>query len=114
MTEEPEAVPLRQRSVLRLELEGQQATVIVDHVYLGAGDTDPCEDCGGVVHDEGAVGLAVDDHGEMVNSVILSPEEALLVANRLTRAANLVLEGGEDAPDLEREVARFTGGEAPA
>jgi hypothetical protein len=44
-------------------------------------------------------------------SMVMTPEDALMLANRLTRAANLVLETMEDAPDVEREAARY--GPAP-
>jgi len=42
---------------------------------------------------------------------LLTAEEALVLANRLQRAASLVMESEEDTPDVEREAARFT---APA
>jgi len=44
-------------------------------------------------------------------SAMLTPDEALLLADRLKRAADLVLETLEDPPDLEREAARFGMGE---
>jgi hypothetical protein len=48
---------------------------------------------------------AVDAEGEVFG--LMSAEQALMLANRLTRAANLVLESEEDVPDVEREAARF-------
>jgi hypothetical protein len=41
--------------------------------------------------------------------VLLFPDQALLLANRLIRAANLVMESDEGLPDVEREAARFHG-----
>jgi hypothetical protein len=40
---------------------------------------------------------------------LLSAEEALLLADRLQRAAHLVLETDEDLPDPEREYRRYRG-----
>ena len=73
-------------------------SVQVDHVYTMEADEDG--------HPEpGLVGLAVfKDDAEM--SVLISPDDALVIANRLQRAANLVMEAGEDLPDPEREYRR--------
>jgi len=103
MTEpHPEAVPLRTRTLLFMPLEDQDSAVCVDHVYLAEGEAGTCEHCGGQAHDPGQVGLIVGEE-----NVLLTAEEALVIANRLTRAAELVLESMEDAPDLERDMARF-------
>ena len=48
------------------------------------------------------VGLIVTE-----GNAILTAEQALVLANRLTRAASLILESEEDTPDIEREAARF-------
>src|SRR5437867_7183280 len=75
----------------------------IDHVFtMGASPED----------DPGYVGLTVtDDDGAEADRVrigaratcLLSAEEALLLADRLQRAAHLVLETDEDLPDPERE-----------
>jgi hypothetical protein len=70
-------------------------------------------------NDPGYVGLTVteDDPAEPDQvrlgakaTCLLSAEEALLLADRLQRAAHLVLETGEDLPDPEREYRRHRGG----
>ena len=93
-------VPLRSRSVLHMDIEDQDTFIGVDHVYFPEG-TGTCH-CGKPSHDPGLVGVIIGDE-----TVLLSAEEALTVANRLTRAANLVLESEEGTPDLEREAARY-------
>jgi hypothetical protein len=57
--------------------------------------------------DEGEIGLMVEAGGESVQP-FLSPENALMLANRLHRAADLVLEASEDVPDADREYQRLT------
>lgn len=61
---------------------------------------------------EAFVGILVDDETpgeEEKASMLLDPEQALLLADRITRAAHLALETEEDAPDLAREYRRLTG-----
>ena len=105
----PEALPLRRRTIGRIHPEDDNAFVVVDHIFAPEG-TLTCSDCGAPAHDPGMVGLfvdgAVDEDGEMA-SVMLTAGEALVLAERLHRAAALVLESGEDHPDVEREAARF-------
>ncbi|HEX3960914.1 MAG TPA: hypothetical protein VHZ03_30565 [Trebonia sp.] len=99
----PEAPSLRTRTLLHLPLDDEDDSfVAVDHVYLPEGAADPCEDCGRPAHDPGMVGLMVSE-----GDALMTAEQALVVANRLTRAASLVLESGEDCPDIEREAARY-------
>lgn len=98
----PEAVPLRTRTIWFLPLDDQDSSVSVDHVYIAEGAAGPCQDCGKPAHDPGFVGLMVGEE-----NALLTAEEALTLANRLQRAASLVLESGEDVPDIEREAARF-------
>lgn len=103
MTEpHPEAIPLRTRTLYTMFGDDDETMVSVEHVYLPEGAAGPCQDCGNPAHDPGMVGLIV---GE--GSALLSPDEALVLANRLTKAAELVLESEEDAPDVERDMARF-------
>jgi hypothetical protein len=111
-----DTVPLRIRSVGDLFLEDQDITVSVDHVYLAEGSAGACDNCGGPCRDPGFVGLGicdVEEGGEHMHAQ-LTPSEALLLANRLERAANLVLESEEDVPDIEREAARLGGPKAGA
>lgn len=76
--------------------------VTIDHVYT-------MKDCEHGEPDEGLIGLVAHDHetGQETH-VLLGVDEALLIANRLTRAASLVMESGEDLPDVEREYRRHT------
>jgi hypothetical protein len=74
--------------------------IAVDHLYDH--DSEPCPNCGGKCITAGLVGLVLN-----TESAMLTPDEALLLADRLKRAADLVLETLEDPPDLEREAARF-------
>ena len=112
MTAEPEHTELRTRTIAHLHPEVCDDTfIVVEHVYEPDG-VDTCH-CGDPTHDPGMVGLVI-AHGEEATSVMLLAEEALVLANRLTRAATLVLESMEDNPDIEREAARFTHKEAPA
>ena len=111
MTEnQPEAMHLRTRNILHLHAEGSGTQIEVDHVYAPEGAFD-CEECGGKGHDPGMVGVTMSGDDHMYASGLLTAEEALVLANRLQRAASLVLESEEDAPDVEREAARF--GEPP-
>jgi hypothetical protein len=84
--------------------------IIVDHVYEPEGAS-ACADCGEAAHDPGMVGMVVNSEDEdghpNVVSVLLMDEDALVLANRLQRAASLVLESAEDNADIEREAARF-------
>lgn len=110
---EPQHIQLRYRNVGTLVDDEDDLTVEVDHVYIPEGQAGTCchGDCGKPAHDPGVVGIIIatggEDDGAAV-SALLTPEQALYVANRLTRAANLVLESGEDVADIEREAARYT------
>src|SRR5499427_10868772 len=82
----------------------------IDHVFtMGLSPED----------DPGYVGLTVteDDSSEdrarlgAKATCLLTAEEALLLADRLQRAAHLVLETDEDLPDPEREYRRYRGNE---
>jgi hypothetical protein len=107
MTDHPaEAPPVLSRNILHLhpDDDDDETLILIDHVYEREGAT-ACE-CGGPSHDPGMVWLSIaDEDGD--GSAFLTAEQALLVANRLTRAASLVLESGEDVPDVEREAARY-------
>jgi hypothetical protein len=73
-------------------------SIQVDHVYT-------METCEHGHPEPGLVGLAVFKDDDRL-SVLLSPDDALIIANRLQRAANLVMEAGEDLPNPEREYRR--------
>jgi hypothetical protein len=109
MTAEHDAIPFRTRTVLHLHVgDAEDTTITVDHVYLAEGEAGVCqhEDCGNSAHDPGMISLLVaDDDSEA--SALLDPGQALILAERLQRAAALVLEAGEDAADIEREAARY-------
>jgi hypothetical protein len=105
----PEAVPLRSRTLLSMMVdcgcgdEDHEDTLVeVEHVYLAEEDVGTCENCGCPHRNPGMVALAVGDE-----SVLLSEGEALRVAHRLIRGADLCAEAGEDPPDLQRDMARF-------
>jgi hypothetical protein len=54
--------------------------------------------------DEDFVGIMIQEAEAAASaSALLTAGEALLLADRLTRGAHLVLENGEDLPDAERE-----------
>ena len=105
----PEPVPLRSRTLLSMTVdcacgdEDHEGIVVeVEHVYLAEQDVGTCENCHLPHRNPGMVALAVGDE-----SVLLSEGEALRVAHRLIRGADLCAEAGEDPPDLERDMARF-------
>lgn len=105
-----EAIPLNYRTVLTMHPEADGSRIAVDHVYAPEGAFD-CDDCGEPGHDPGMVGLTMAGDDNQNASALLTAEEALVLANRLQRAASLVMESEEDTPDVEREAARFS---APA
>ncbi len=80
--------------------EEQGTEIVVDHVSTRG----TCE-CGHL--DSGCVGLSIREK-EAEIQILLTPEDALLLANRITRSANLVLETHEDLADPEREYKRHT------
>ena len=91
--------PPRKRNIGRVFTEAGDE-IAVDHLYDP--DPDPCPDCGGDCIAAGMIGMTA---GSI--TVTLIPEEALLLASRLERAVNVVLETMEDPPDIERDMARF-------
>ena len=107
MTGQHEEVPLRTRIIGGIS-PCEDSTVVVAHLYEPEGASGKCihDGCEHNAHDPGMVDLFV-EHGDDAVSVQMFPGAALELANRLTRAANLVLESGEDVPDVEREAARF-------
>jgi hypothetical protein len=107
---EPDAIKIRSRTVGRVYPD-DDTVIVVEHVYTPEGAV-ACDDCGAPAHDPGMVGLVIssepDDEDEPdFRSVLMTAEDALTLANRLTRAANLVFESQEDNPDIEREAARY-------
>jgi len=107
MTEShPEHVHSRTRNIWHTILDDSDndedgTFIAVDHLYLPDGSF-TCDDRGRPGHDPGMVGLIVGD-----SSALLDAELALTLADRLTRAAHLVLESQEEPADIERDVARF-------
>lgn len=103
-------VPARRRTIGRLYPGDGRSFVVVDHVFAPEGVLF-CGECGDPAHDPGMVGLLLDEDADDEEvppaEVLLTYEEALVLANRLQRAAALVLESGEERPDIEREAARF-------
>jgi hypothetical protein len=74
---------------------GEGAAIWVDHVW----EARPREDG----HpDEGTVGLMIEAGGEQLG-VFLGPEEGLMLADRIRRAVDLVLEASEEQSDTDRE-----------
>lgn len=109
---EPSAAPhdhvhLRYRTVYVLNAEISNEAITVDHVYAPDGSF-ACDDCGKPGHDPGNVGLTMTGDDNQFATTLLTAEEALVLANRLQRAASLVLESAEDVPDVEREANRFS------
>lgn len=70
---------------------GEGATVWVDHVW----ETRPR---GQGRRDDGVVGLMVEIGGNQLG-VFLGPEDGLMLADRIRRAVDLVLQIGEDEPE---------------
>lgn len=107
----PDGITIRSRTIGRVYPADDDTVIVVEHVY----EPEPgmtCEHCGKQGHDPGLVGLVIssldDEDGEPdATSVLMTAEDALLLANRLQRAASLVLESEEGLPDIEREAARF-------
>lgn len=99
------AIPYRTRTVYVLRPEIDDSRITIEHVYAPDGAFS-CDDCGSPGHDPGMVGVAIAD--EQTAGVLLTAEEALVLANRIQRAASLVLESDEDVPDVEREANRFS------
>jgi hypothetical protein len=111
MTEHAHEGPcLRTRTIYHtiLDDEPEERDLLVEHVYLPEGAAGECEHCGKPAHDPGLVGLILGEE-----TALLTADEALVLANRLTRAANLVYESEEDNPDLERDMARFAAAAGP-
>ena len=107
VSHDPEAVELRSRTILNLRV-CEDVVIVVDHTYEPDGAT-TCDDCGEPAHDPGMVGLLMAEghEGGNVVSALLDPGQALMIAERLQRAASLVMESGEDVADVEREAARY-------
>jgi hypothetical protein len=82
----------------------------IDHVFTRGASPDD---------DPGYVGLTVTEDDASAErarlgakaTCLLTAAEALLLADRLQRAAHLVLETEEDLPDPEREYRRYRGSE---
>lgn len=108
--QQPEGVPARSRRVITMCTDIDDALISVEHVYLPEGQAGKCCEggCEGDAHDPGMVGLIMTGESEVTVSALLTAAEALTLANRLQRAAALVLESEEDVPDIEREAARLT------
>ena len=102
---EPDPATLRSRTIGTVLAEASDTEIAVEHVYFPEGQI-TCDGCGSG-HDPGMVGMIIDGGEENNASLLLTPEEALLLANRLTRGANLVLESAEQPADIERDIARL-------
>jgi len=86
--------------------------VQVDHIF---GTTPEVRDCGRPHADPGLVGLTVapdgaDPEDPSVYRLLLTAEAALVLANRLQRAASLSFEADEGLPDTDREAIRLQPG----
>ena len=108
----PEAPSLRARTLLSMivgcgcegdEHDDEGTLVEVEHVYLPEEEVGACTNCGHPHRNPGMVGLAVGEE-----CVLLSDMEALKIAHRLIKGAELVAEADEDPPDIDRDIARFT------
>ena len=74
---------------------GEGTTIWVDHVR----DTRPR---GHGRRDEGSVGLMLEAGGQQLG-VFLGPEDGLMLADRIRRAVDLVLEINEDEPETQTD-----------
>jgi hypothetical protein len=93
--------PFQERNIADLYTT-DGSNIRVDHLYVASADLQPCPSCGGECVSPGLIGLVLDEE-----SAVLSPEETLLLINRLQRTVNAVLETMEDPPDMDREAARL-------
>jgi len=88
-------------------IEADQHTHIeVEHLY----DNATCPAHGGLVN-KGVILVTIHDETpgeEKWASAMLGAADALLLADRITRAVHLVLEAEEDLPDVEREYLRHS------
>lgn len=106
MTDEtPSDSKLRFRAVGSVEVH-DECHITVEHVY----DNSTCAEHGSLL-DSGLIAIAIHDDSageEQFASVLLGAAEALLLADRITRAAHLVLELTEQLPDPQREYLRHS------
>lgn len=115
----PDLTQLGSRQVAHVHAAG--ASINIEHLWQ-AGEI-PCPGCSELHDDPGLVGLTLildlddeDDNAGDESSAglaplvmaVMEPGVALVVANRLERAAALALEGTEDPPDFSREARRMT------
>ena len=101
----PSDAKLRFRVVGCIEVH-DDCRITVEHVF---GNT-VCPEHGSLT-DSGLVGIAIHDESpaeEQFALVHLDAADALLLADRITRAAHLALELGEQLPDVEREYLRHS------
>ena len=104
----PSDSKLRFRRVGTIEVH-DDCHITIEHVY----DNTVCPEHGSLT-DPGLVGIAIHDDSpgeETFASVLLMPADALLLADRITRAAHLALELLEQLPDVEREFLRHSEGQ---
>ena len=83
--------PPRVRTVGCITTPDGATSIYIDHVYS-------METCEHGQPDEGLVGLAIRPDDGPEAHALLGPDDALLIAERLTRAAALIMETGEDCP----------------
>jgi hypothetical protein len=96
-------VHFRTRHIWCEVLDDEDETPIaVSHLYLPESEAGVCPHCHEPHQNPGVVGLALGDEFAAMDA-----ELALTLADRLVRAAHLVLEAEEQPADLEREIARF-------
>lgn len=100
---EHEHQPPKSRTIGVIAVD-EDTLITIDHVY-DPGDA-PCEHCGKDCLDPGMVGLTITE-GQSEAAALLSVGEALAIANRLTKAASLILESCEAPADLAREAAKL-------
>jgi hypothetical protein len=84
---------------------GEDTHIEVEHAYDNTSAVH-----GGLVN-KGLVGIAIHDQTpgeEQFATALLGARDALLLADRITRAAHLALELEEDLPDVEREYLRHS------
>jgi hypothetical protein len=94
---------LKRRTIYHMPTE--DGFLAIEHVYSDSCGC-PVEDCDHPWHDPGEVALLLVEGTESVG-IKFGPGIAFTIADRLTRAAHLILEAGEDLPDIAREMARL-------
>lgn len=96
------------RHLFHLNIEDDEDgpfVISLDHVYLTQSHF--CEKCNKQEPDAGVISLSIVDDEDETVTVFLDASEALVLANRIERAANIILEDLEDPESMDRAALRY-------